>query len=252
MKLAGMQPYFFPYLGYFGLIKHSDIFIVADNVQYIESGWIRRNRILKQKDGRQNNGWQYIGVPVVKCSHKTIINEVKINESEPWRERIIRQLQHYSKRAPYYHDVIGFLEKAFAVETDSVSSLNIHLLAETCRYIGIPFNAEVFSQMNVAVKRASAPDEWALNTCKAFGAHTYINPPGGIGIYDRDKYVRAGIELEFLKVNLRAYDQRNGAFEEGLSILDVMMFNTPVQIQAMLDDNDYLDTRSATLRQAVN
>jgi hypothetical protein len=247
MKLAGMQPYFFPYLGYFGLIKHSDIFIIADNVQYIESGWIRRNRILKPKAG-----WQYIGVPLVKCTHKTIIKEMKICVNEAWQDKIFRQLEHYKKSAPYYNQVIRFLEHAFTAETDSISDLNAHLLAETCQYIGIPFNVEIFSQMNVAVKRASAPDEWALNTCKAFGAHTYINPPGGIGIYDRNKYVRAGIELEFLKVNPRPYDQRNGAFEEGLSILDVMMFNTPVQIQAMLDDYDNLDTCSVTLRQAIN
>lgn len=246
MKLAGMQPYFFPYLGYFGLIKHSDIFIIADNVQYIEPGWIRRNRILKP-----NEGWQYVGIPVVKCSHKTSIKEVKINESEPWRDRIIRQLQHYSKRAPYYNDVIRFLERAFEAETDSIADLNVQLLAETCRYIGIPFHAEVFSRLDVVVERANAPDEWALNTCRALDADTYINPPGGIEFYDHRKYARAGIELEFLKVNLRPYDQGAGAFEEGLSILDAMMFNTPQEIRAMLDDYDILNTGKIASRQAV-
>lgn len=247
MKLAGMQPYFFPYLGYFGLIRHSDIFIIADNVQYIERGWIRRNRILSPMEG-----WQYIGVPLLKCSHTASIAEMRINDGEPWRERILRQVQHYSKKAPYYNEVIRFLEQTLTLETDSISELNVHLLDQTCRYIGIPFNAEVFSQMNVAVKKANAPDEWALNTCKALGAHTYINPPGGMEFYDPGKYALAGIELEFLKVNCRPYDQRNGVFEEGLSILDVMMFNTPVQIQAMLDDYDNLDTCSVTLRQAIN
>jgi hypothetical protein len=245
MKLAGMQPYFFPYLGYFALIKHSDIFIVADNVQYIESGWIRRNRILKPK-----GGWQYLGVPIAKCSHKTIINEVRIKDDEPWRDRIFRQLDHYRKKAPYYLDVIRFLEHAFAVETDSISDLNVHLLVETCRYIGIPFNVDIFSQMAVAVERATAPDEWALNTCKAFGADTYINPPGGIDFYDRHRYLRSGVELQFLQVNLKPYEQRNGTFEAGLSILDVMMFNTPQQIHTMLDDYEMLES-SETRRHVV-
>jgi hypothetical protein len=246
MTLAGMQPYFFPYLGYFGLIKHSDIFIIADNVQYIESGWIRRNRILKPKEG-----WQYIGVPVVKCSHKTIINDIKIKENEPWRDKIFRQLHHYSKKAPYYKEVIRFLEHAFAIETDSISALNVHLLVETCKYIGIPFNVEIFSQMTVDVKRASTADEWALNTCKALGADTYINPPGGIEFYDSRKYFHVGVELEFLKVNLRPYDQGNGAFEKGLSILDVMMFNSPQQIHTMLDDYVKLKTSGVTPQQHV-
>ena len=215
-------------------------------MQYIESGWIRRNRILKPKEG-----WQYIGVPVVKCSHKTIINEIKINDNEPWRDRIIRQLQHYSKKAPYYKEVIRFLEHAFTGETDSISELNVHLLAETCRYIGIPFNVEVFSQMTVAVESASTADEWALNTCKALGADTYINPPGGIEFYDSGKYFQAGVELEFLQVNLRPYDQRNDAFEKGLSILDVMMFNSPQEIHVMLDDYVKLKSSGVIPQQIV-
>lgn len=246
MKLAGMQPYFFPYLGYFALIKHSDIFIIADNVQYIDSGWIRRNRILKPK-----GGWQYLGVPIVKCSHKTSINEVRIKDDEPWRDRIFRQLEHYRKKAPYYKEVIRLLERAFTADTDSISDLNVHLLVETCQYIRIPFNVDVFSQLTVAVERATAPDEWALNTCKALGADTYINPPGGIEIYDRNKYLQSGVDLEFLQVNLQPYDQRNNTFEAGLSILDVMMFNTPQQIQAMLDDYEMLTTSRVTRQQVV-
>ena len=105
--------------------------------------------------------------------------------------------------------------------------------------------------MTVAVERATAPDEWALNTCKALGADSYINAPGGINLYDCNKYFRLGIEIEFLQVNLQPYDQRNGAFEAGLSILDVMMFNTPQQIRAMLDDYEMLKTSGVTLQQVV-
>ena len=246
MVLAGMQPYFFPYLGYFGLIRHSSTFIVADNVQFIEGGWIRRNRILKP-----GGGWHYIGVPLVKCSHKTIICEMKINDSEPWREKIFSQLQHYRKKAPYYQEVICFLKDAFAKETQNISALNAHLLDKTCRYLGIPFNAEVFSCMTVAVKKADAPDEWALNTCKAFGAHTYINPMGGMEFYDPCKYARSGINLKFLNINLRPYDQKNGTFERGLSILDVMMFNSPEQILGMLDDVELLDADYAAPQHAL-
>ena len=245
MVLAGMQPYFFPYLGYFGLIKHSDIFILADNVQFIEGGWIRRNRILKP-----GGGWHYIGVPLVKCSHKTIICEMTINNREPWREKIFRQLQHYRKKAPYFQEVIRFLENAFSKETESISDLNAHLLAETCRYLGISFNPEIFSCMTVAVKKAQAPDEWALNTCKALGAHTYINPMGGTEFYDPGKYARSGINLQFLKINLCPYDQKNDSFESGLSILDVMMFNSPGQILEMLDDVEFLHTVCVVPRQA--
>jgi hypothetical protein len=235
MKLAIMQPYFFPYLGYFGLIKHSDRFIIFEIVQFMRHGWIERNRILKVGEG-----WQYIRAPLAKHSQKTAIKEVRINNNELWQNKILQQLVHYKHRSPYYKEVIGFLENALSFKTDSITELNAHLLAETCKYIGISFCREIFSEMNIAIEKASAADEWAINICKALAADTYINPPGGMDIFDRGKYVRANINLQFLKVNLKPYKQWGGTFEKALSIIDVMMFNKPEEIQAMLDDYQIL------------
>ena len=236
MKLGIMQPYFFPYLGYFSLIKHSDRFVLLDVVQFIRHGWIERNRILKLAEG-----WQYIQVPLVKHARETPINEVRIRVDDPWQDRILRQLQHYKKRAPYYKEVISFLQKAFSYKSDNIADLDAHLLGDTCQYIGIPFKREVFSEMRLAIEPVTAPDEWALNICRALAADTYINPPGGIEFFDRNKYAQAGIMLQFLKVNLKPYNQRRGSFEEGLSILDVMMFNTPQEIHSMLNDFHVLE-----------
>jgi hypothetical protein len=235
MILAGMQPYFFPYLGYFALIKHSDLFIIADVVQFIERGWIERNRVLKPGEG-----WQYIRVPLVKHSHKALIKDVKIRVNEPWPDKIIRQLDHYKKSAPYYNAVIGFLRNALSCELDSISGLNTHLLTETCKYIGIPFKKEVFSEMNIAIEEVTAADEWALNTCKVLNVSKYINSPEGVKFYDRSKYAESGITLQFIKINLRPYNQGRKSFEEALSIIDVMMFNSPQEIQTMLDDYQLL------------
>ena len=226
-----MQPYFFPYLGYFGLIRRCDRFVLLDVVQFIRHGWIERNRILKPE-----GGWQYIQVPLTKQPRETTIKEMKIRIDEPWQARILRQLAHYKSRAPYYKKVVDFLENAFSYRTDSITDLDAHLLGETCRYIGIPFNKEVFSEMHLAIEEVCAPDEWALNICKSLAADTYVNAPGGVEFFDRRKYDGAGITLEFLKVNLKPYNQRRQSFEEALSILDVMMFNTPQEILTMLDD----------------
>ena len=233
--IAIMQPYFFPYLGYFSLIKHIDRFIILDVVQFIRHGWIERNRILKHGEG-----WQYIQVPLVKHTRETPINEVKIRVNDSWEERIIRQLEHYKKTGPHYKEVISFLQNAFSYKTDSIADLDAHLLGETCHYIGIPFKREVFSEMHLAIERVNAPDEWALNICRALPADTYINPPGGIELFDRNKYIQAGITLQFLKVNLRPYNQGRESFCEGLSILDVMMFNGVEQINKMLDEYELL------------
>jgi hypothetical protein len=235
VRLAAMQPYFFPYLGYFALIKNSDRFILCDTVQFKRHGWIARNRILKPQEG-----WQYIVVPLAKHSHKAAINEVGIAGSEPWRERLLKQMTVYKRTAPYYGDVMDFLQAALQCGVELISELNAHLLSETCRYLGIPFVREVFSEMKVPIEQAGAPDEWGILISRALNADTYVNPPGGIEFYDPGKYSRADIRLEFLKVTLRPYDQGRRSFEEGLSILDVMMFNKPARILEMLDDYEIL------------
>jgi hypothetical protein len=235
ISIAIMQPYFFPYMGYFSLIKHSDRFILLDAVQFMRHGWIERNRILKPGEG-----WQYIQVPLVKHTRETPIKDVKIRVNECWEERIVRQLEHYKRKAPNYKQVIDFLQNAFSYTTDSIADLDAHLLRATCQYIGIPLKGEVFSEMHLAIDPVNASDEWALNICKTLSADGYINPPGGIKFFDRNKYMQAGITLHFLRINLRPYNQGRECFCEGLSILDVMMFNDVEQINKMLDDYELL------------
>lgn len=226
-----MQPYFFPYLGYFALIENTDGWIVFDTVQFIRHGWIERNRILKPVEG-----WQYINVPLVKHSRDTLIKDVEICQGEDWKSRILRQLEHYKKIAPYYLDVVGFLTSAFESEFRNISELNTHLLLETCKYLGIKFNYQVYSEMTLKIDPVNGPGDWALNISKALGVTEYINPPGGIEIFNPKAFEEANIKLTFLKINLYPYIQRKGSFEAGLSILDVMMFNSSKEIREMLEN----------------
>lgn len=235
MKYAIMQPYFFPYLGYYSLIKESDRFILFDDVQFIRHGWIERNRTLKPVEG-----WQYIAVPLEKFSLGTKIKDATIRSNEDWREKMIRQLEHYKKKSPFYAETIQVIRAALDIETSSIVQLNKNILIATCRYIGLPLEIDVFSEMNLAIDPVSGPGEWALNITKALGGTEYINPTGGVEIFDKAQYDAAGISLEFLGNNLPPYSQRRAAFEPGLSIVDAMMFNSPEQIRALIDDTYWL------------
>lgn len=235
MKLGGMQPYFFPYLGYFAVIKHTDKWIVADNVQFINGGWIERNRVLKSHDG-----WNYIRVPLEKGTHTLPIRERKIRTNEHWQRKIFSQLIHYKKKAPYYKEVIHLLESLFAHQSDTIVELNIRALELVCQYLHIPLNYTLGSQINVDIKKIHAPDDWPLQICLLLGADQYINPPGGVSFYKKEKFDRCGVELKFLKVHFQPYQQNGNPFEPGLSILDVMMFNAVDQIHKMLDDYEFL------------
>ncbi len=232
MKIGIMQPYFFPYLGYISLIKHTDEFMLFDPVQFIRHGWIERNRILKQ-----NEGWQYIGVPLKKHELSTKIKDIKIDNSQNWQDKLLAQLQHYKKKSPYYKQTIEVVQKGLSETTDNITKLNFNTLKATCDYLNIPFNCSIFSERNLTIEPANAPDEWALNICKALGYDEYWNPPGGQEFFDASKYKSAGVKLVFQKPILEFYSQRRGPenFESGLSIIDVMMFNSPEQINQMLD-----------------
>ena len=243
MRIGIMQPYFFPYLGYISLIKHTDRFILFDPVQFIRHGWIERNRILKQQVVKPGEDWLYISVPLLKHDLSTLIKDVKIDDSENWRGRIRAQLGNYKKRAPFYKETIAVVEKGLSIQTDSITKLNENCLRAVCGYLNLDFQCQVFSEMNLNIDTVNAPDEWALNICKAIpNVDEYWNPPGGMEFFDREKYERAGIKLVFQKPVLEFYPQRRGKenFEIGLSIIDVMMFNSPDVVNAMLDKYECL------------
>lgn len=226
-----MQPYFFPYIGYFSLIKATDFWVVFDNVQFIRHGWIERNRVLNSADG-----WQYIKVPLVKASRQNLIKDTYIRFDENWESKILSQLTCYKKKAPYYNQVINLLKQVFEEKNKDITSLNILSLKKVCEYIGMEFNYDVFSETEMDFSNTvKEPGDWALQISKYYKASTYINPHGGIDIFDKEKFKKEGISIKFLKNNLDTYSQRNERFEPGLSIIDVLMFNSPMEVQELIE-----------------
>jgi hypothetical protein len=211
-------------------IRHTDFFVSFDTVQYIRKGWINRNRVLKP-----GPGWQYVIAPVQAAPRGTLIKDIRVIEGQAWKMQILRQLDHYRLRAPYYAEVRGLLERCFANPELSISRLNTFYLQQVCDYLEMPFRYATFSDLNLTLGPVAAPDEWALRTAQALGAAGYVNPPGGRGFFQAEKYRQGGVKLQFLNVVLQPYRQRRPTFEAGLSIIDVLMFNTPEQVRTMLD-----------------
>lgn len=240
MKIGIMQPYFMPYIGYISLIKQTDQFILLDSVQFMRHGWIERNRILKP-----DLGWQYIQVPLIKRTRFDKINEININNSLDWKNRILAQIQHYKKTAPYYFKVLELLKEVLNHEYSDIVSLNMATLKAICNYLGIKKDISIFSTMNLEIEEVKAADEWALNICRALGnVDEYWNPPGGISFFDTNKYYDVGIKPVFHCVNIVEYNQKREVFEPGLSILDVMMFNSIEDITLMLDNYNIINDDS--------
>lgn len=229
MKLAGMQPYFFPYLGYFDLIYNADKWIIFDTPQYIKNGWVNRNRIL-----HPSRGWQYLIVPLEKHSLSTPINEVRIFENKDWKGAIIRQLFHYHKTAPFYKETVSFVEDCLTHNENLLSKLNIYILEKVCSLLEIPFHYSIFSEMNLDLGPIEKSGDWALRICQALGATTLVNPPGGRHLYDPDEFRGYGINLIIREFPNMLYSTAAYTFEPALSIIDVLMWNSPEQIKHYL------------------
>jgi hypothetical protein len=229
-KVGIMQPYFFPYLGYFSLIKHTDTFILLDTVQYMRHGWIERNRILKQGDG-----WLYVKVPLIKDSRESLIKDIKLDKNQPWATKVKAQMQVYRKTAPYYSSVAPLIEEVLAREYEGITELNKASMGIVCDYLGIENDIRVFSEMDVNIVDPNAPDEWALNICIAMDIKEYWNPPGGRSFFDKSKYDKAGVKIRFHEIEPYIYNQGNREFEPGLSAIDTLMFNSINDINGMLD-----------------
>lgn len=229
-----MQPYFFPYLGYFSLIKNVDVFYLLEDVQFIRHGWIERNRVLKPVQG-----WQYIGIPLAAHSSKALIKEIRADGTKDWKARLLAQLVHYKKKAPFYKETINVIENCFGRVEDSASITEINkiTLEEVSSYLGITTPIKVFNKIH-ELPLITAPDEWALRICELLKIDSYINPPGGKNFFQKEKYDASGIRLNFLSCNLKPYSQRRGPENIilGLSIIDVMMFNSIEAINEMLND----------------
>ncbi len=237
MRLGLNQPYFFPYIGHFSLIQHVDQYWILDTVQYISDGWMHRNRILKPQ-----GGWQYFGVPTKKHPYTSQINDVYLNDQLDWRGKIFRQLEHYRKKAPYYEQTIEVVQKIFEHPWERVSDLNSCITREVCAYLGIKTPIYRLSEEHLNMEQPHTADEWGLNVCRAVpGVTEYWNAPGGASFYDQRKYQAAGIEIKFQKMILDEYPQKGNPFEPGLSIIDVMMFNSVEKIQQMMEHYEFVE-----------
>lgn len=234
MKIGIMQPYFFPYLGYFDLINVVDHFVVYDIVQYIKHGWINRNRILRPK-----GGWQYIVVPVDRSSFydsfRTPIMHVETHQGEDWKTLIIGQLDHYRKRAPYFRETVNLVRNCLDTTERSISRLNVSILEKTCNTLGIQFTYTLSSEMESQIPPGLDAQDRVLAVCDILGASKYINLPGGKELYDEHRFGEKDIEVEFRNLPAFKYSCQDYEFIPNLSIIDVLMWNPPEKIKEHLE-----------------
>ena len=229
MKLAIMQPYFMPYIGYFQLINSVDKFIIYDNIQYTKKGWINRNRILV--NGRD----QLITLSVKKDSD--YLDVVKRELSESWdkdKNKILKIIKSSYSKTPYFQEVFNLISKCLNNPEKNLFRFIYNSIILINEYLEI--KTHIIISSSIDINHALKSQDKVLSLCKAQNANIYINSIGGVELYDKEVFKQNGIELNFIKSNPIQYKQFSNEFISWLSIIDVMMFNSKEQIKEYLNN----------------
>jgi hypothetical protein len=229
-SVAVMQPYFFPYLGYFQLLAHVDVFVVYDDTQYVKQSWINRNRIL------EHGAATYLTLPVAGGGHRQLICEKRLYEPRLHERKLLARIRHAYHAAPHLDSVAAFLEPLFAGDDETIASFNVRALRALQEFLGVATRLVLASER--AYPRFRTAQERVIRICLEEGAARYVNPirARSLGLYDQAAFTTAGLELSYLstEADIR-YDQNGGPFVPDLSVIDVLMFNSPAQTRELLE-----------------
>jgi len=217
MKLSVMQPYLFPYIGYFHLIEATDKIIFYDDVSFIKGGWINRNRIL------MNANDFLFTIPLEKRSPNKLINEIAVSNIDQFKKTFLKQIQYAYQKAPFYKEVNEIVEQFFSKEYNNIADMAIASICIVYQYLDkelIWDKSSVFSPETKGLDKADR----LVQLSRKSGCDHYINLKGGMELYDKSYFEKEGITLNFTESILKEYTQFNHNFVPWLSIIDVLMF----------------------------
>jgi hypothetical protein len=236
-KLAIMQPYIFPYIGYFNLIHSVDKFVFFDDVNFIKRGWINRNKIL-------SGGKEFLfSVPLSKPSQNKKINDTKLSSEQSWRGKLLRNISHSYSKADGFSDAYPLVERIVNFETDSISDLAMLSVIEICKYLDINrvfCKSSEVSGVNIDLRG----QDRIIDICKLEGASAYNNAIGGVDLYSDEIFLKNNINLNFIQPLVPKYSQGSGDFISHLSIIDILMFNVKSDVSSMVSKYNLIRGRS--------
>lgn len=225
MKLGIMQPYFFPYLGYWQLLANVDKYILYDDVTYIKGGWINRNNFLI------NGQKKLLTMQLEKASSYVLIKDILIKDDF---SKFLKTIEMSYKKAPFFEDSFRLLKDICQCPDKKLGQFLFNSHIKICEYLGI--DTELILSSSFEKHTELKGKVKVISICKQLGADEYINAIGGQELYDKKEFAENGIRLNFLQANLREYRQLKNEFVAGLSIIDIMMFNSKEEIKEMLND----------------
>jgi hypothetical protein len=233
-----MQPYFFPYIGYFQLISAVDKYILYENLEYIKDGWMHKNRVLVKNHGPTN-----ISLKIVRKSSLKKITEITLINDNRWKRKLLRTIQQNYSNSIYYQEIYPFIELLINMPEKNLHVYNSKIILAICNYLDIEtyiqyqntnylelekklqekFDLQSDSQLNQYDGTYDKKTVRVLEICKSENADIFINAIGGKSLYSKNQFGNFGIDLHFLETNTICYKQLSAEFFPNLSIIDVLM-----------------------------
>jgi hypothetical protein len=232
MKLAIMQPYIFPYIGYFQLIAAVDKFVIYDDVSFINRGWINRNSVLI---GNQSH---LFTIPLKDASQNRLIREIELMQNSGWERKFLKTIEQAYKKAPFFSDCFSVVNAVVNTGVKNIGELAYLSISSIAEYLEI--STEFVDSSSVYDNVYLKGQDRILDICRQEQANGYINPIGGMEIYSKSLFDQSGIALNFLKTGPTQYRPFNAEFIPSLSIIDVLMFNSRESAIGLLDKFELL------------
>ena len=231
-KIAVMQPYLFPYIGYFQLINAADKFVLLDDVNYINKGWISRNNILV------NNKPYLFTIPLKRSSQNKLIRDTEISYETDWQGKLLQTVKRSYSKAPYFKDVFSLISEPVLKNEKFISKLNYLCMINVCEYLGI--NSRIIESSQIYNNKDLKGEERIKDICIKENSQHYINLSGGMDLYSKESFEKNNISLDFIKTKNIDYKQFKNEFFGSLSIIDVLMFNSKEKVCEYLMEYEIL------------
>ena len=229
MTLGIWQPYLLPYIGYWQLFAAVDRFVLYDNLQYSKQGWINRNRFLR--DGTQ----PFFTVPLKKASdYLNIADRTIADDFEP--ASLLNAIEAAYGKAPFFEVTFPLVQQVIGARSRNL----FEYLHEGIRLVAdhLHIRTPVVVSSTIRIDHSLKAQDKVLAICEALGASRYLNGFGGRALYSTEAFAARGVELKFLQRRVTPYEQFGRPFVPDLSIVDVLMFNSPERARAMLLEYD--------------
>jgi WbqC-like protein family len=240
MRVAIMQPYLFPYLGYYQLAAAVDRWVFYDDVMFIKKGFINRNSILVNGAGYR------FTVPITNQSQFRAIND---HYAIPPFDGILRIIDHAYEKAPGYSRVFPMVSSVLDGRETNIARIAGASVSAVFDYLGIGIHASWSSA--ISGHQHLKGQERILAICKTLGASEYVNPIGGVELYDEALFASRGIRLRFHRMRPVSYHQGNVPFAPNLSMIDVLMHNDPDRVVSLLRECDLVDQATARSQSSI-